>query len=113
MNLTNYEIKVINMLFDSIFTIEKRKEILLQCDSSLYIDFALNGESAEKIYSLFDNAFELEHKIELLLAFYKKYGFAFDNIYELIENRNVIIFNYYDSSWRNKKRNRFNRYCYC
>ena len=113
MELTNYEIKVINMLFDSIFSIEKRIQLLLESDSSLYIDFAINGESAEKVYTLFDNAFELEHKIELIFALYRKYGFDFKDIYELLENRNVLIFNYYDSSWRNKKRNRFNRYCYC
>lgn len=113
MNLTDYEIKVINMLFDSIFTIEKRKQLLLETDSSLYIDFAINGESAEKIYTLFDNAFELEHKIEIIFALYKKHGFDFKNIHELLENRNVLIFNYYDSSWRNKTKNRFNRYCYC
>ena len=102
MDLTNYEIKVINMLFDSIFTIEKKKQLLLESDSSLYIDFAINGESAEKIYTLFDNAFKLEHKIEIILALYKQQGFEFKDIYELIENRNVLIFNYYDSSWRNK-----------
>jgi len=113
MNLTNYEIKVINMLFDSFFPIEKRKELLLESDSSLYIDFALNGENAEKIYSLFDNAFELEHKIEIITQFYKNYGFEFKDIHNLLENRNVLIFNYYDSSWRNKRKNRFNRYCYC
>lgn len=113
MDLTDYEIKVINMLFDSIFTIEKKKQILLETDSNLYIDFSLNGESPEKIYSLFDSAFELKHKIEIIIAFYKKYGFEFKDIHNLLENRNVIIFNYYDSSWRNKKRNRFNRYCYC
>lgn len=110
MDLTDYEIKVINMLFDSIFTIEKKKQILLETDSNLYIDFALNGESPEKIYTLFDSAFELKHKIEIIIAFYKKYGFEFKDIHNLLENRNVIIFNYYDSSWRNKKRNRFNRY---
>ena len=112
MDLTNYEIKVINMLFDSIFTIEKKKQLLLESDSSLYIDFAINGESAEKIYTLFDNAFELKHKIEIILALYKKQGFEFKDIHELLDNRNVLIFNYYDSSWRNKTRNRFNRYCY-
>lgn len=112
MDLTDYEIKVINMLFDSIFTIEKKKQILLETDSNLYIDFAINGESPEKIYTLFDNAFELEQKVEFIMAFYKKYGFKFNNIKDLIEKRNVLIFNYYDSNWRNKKRNRFNRYCY-
>lgn len=112
MNLTKHEIKVINMLFDSIFTIEKRKEILLATDSSLYIDFAINGESPEKIYTLFDSAFKIKHKIKLIIAFYKKHGFKFKNIHELIKNRNVLIFNYYDCSWRNKTQNRFNRYCY-
>ena len=110
MELTNYEIKVINMLFDSIFSIEKRRQLLLESDSSLYIDFAINGESAEKVYTLFDNAFELEHKIEIIFALYKNHGFDFKDIHELLENRNVLIFNYYDSSWRNKKKNRFNRY---
>lgn len=113
MDLTDYETKIINMLFDSIFPIEKKKELLLESDSSLYIDFALNGESSEKIYALFDNAFELEHKIEIIITFYEKYGFEFKDIHTLLENRNVLIFNYYDSKWRNKKRNRFNRYCYC
>lgn len=111
MKLTNYEIKVINMLFDSIFTIEKRKQILLESNSSLYIDFAINGESAEKIYSLFDSAFEIKHKIKIIIALYKKHGFKFKNIHELIKNRNVLIFNYYDSSWRNNTKNRFNKYC--
>ena len=113
MQLSNYEIKVINMLFDSIFTIQKKKEILLKVDSSLYIDFAINGESANKIYELFDNAFELEHKIELIESFYSQNGYNFKNIHELIKNRNVIIFNYYDSSWRNKKKNYYNKYVYC
>lgn len=112
MNLTKYETKIINMLFDSIFTIEKRKEILQESDSSLYIEFALNGESAEKIYNLFEQAFEIEDKIEIIMAFYKAYGFEFKDIQELLQNRNVLIFNYYDSSWRNKTKNRFNRYCY-
>ena len=112
MELTNYEIKVINMLFDSIFSIEKKKQLLLESDSSLYIDFAINGESEEKVYNLFNNAFELEHKVEIIFALYKKYGFEFKDIHELLENRNVLIFNYYDSSWRNKTRNRFNMYCY-
>ena len=96
MDLTRYEIKVINMLFDSIFTIEKKKQLLLESDSSLYIDFAINGESAEKIYTLFDNAFELEHKIEIIFALYRKQGFDFKDIHELLDNRNVLIFNYYD-----------------
>ncbi|WP_305085870.1 hypothetical protein [uncultured Clostridium sp.] len=113
MNLTNYEIKIINMLFNSIFTIEKRKELLLATDTSLYIDFAINGESPERINNLFEQAFEIEHKIELIIAFYKKYGFDFKDIHELLENRNVLIFNYYDCSWRNNTKNRFNRYCYC
>lgn len=113
MDLTSYEIKLINMLFDSMFSIEKRKELLLKCDSSLYLDFALNGDNQERIYEMFDSAFELKHKIEIIIAFYKKYGFEFKDIHNLLENRNVLIFNYYDSSWRNKKRNRFNRYCYC
>lgn len=112
MDLSNYEIKVINMLFDSIFKIEDRKRLLLECDSSLYIDFAINGESNEKIYNLFDNAFELEHKIQVIELLYQRYGFVFKDIHELIENRNVLIFNYYDSSWRNKRKKRFNRYCY-
>lgn len=111
MDLTNYEIKIINMLFDNMFSIEKRKEILLQCDSSLYIQFALNGDNQEMIYTMFDNAFELEHKIDFIMALYNKYGFEFNNIQELIENRNVLIFNHYNSNWRKKKISRFNRYC--
>ena len=101
MDLTNYEIKVINMLFDSIFSIEKKKQLLLESDSSLYIDFAINGESEEKVYNLFNNAFELEHKVEIIFALYKKYGFEFKDIHELLENRNVLIFNYYDSNRKN------------
>ena len=112
MKLTNYEINIIQMLFDSIFTIEEKKQMLLESDFSLYIDFAINGESREKIYTLFDNAFELNHKIKIIFALYKKYGFNFKDIHELLKNRNVLIFNYYDSSWRNKTKNRFNRYCY-
>lgn len=112
MDLTNYEIEIIDMLFNSIFKIEDKKNLLLECDSSLYIDFALNGESAEKINALFNSAFEIKHKIQALELLYKACGFVFNDIHELIENRNVLIFNYYDSSWRNKKRNRFNRYVY-
>lgn len=111
MDLTNYEIEIINMLFDNIFSIEKRKELLLKCDSSLYLEFALNGDNQEIIYEMFNNAFKLEDKIKLIIALYNKYDFAFENIHELIKNRNVLIFNHYNSNWRKKKISRFNRYC--
>jgi len=52
------------MLFDNIFSLEDRKKILLQANANLHIDFALNGASGEKIYKMFDSAFELEHKIQ-------------------------------------------------
>lgn len=104
MDLTEYEIKVINMLFDDMFSIETRKRLLQESDSSLYIDFAINGDNKERIYKMFDSAFELEHKIELIFALYNKYGFNFKDIHELIENRNVLVFNHYDSSWRNKRK---------
>lgn len=111
MDLTENDIKIISMIFNNIFPIEKRKEILLKTDSSLYTYFALNGENPEEIFKMFDSAFELKHKIEIVMAVYKKYGFDFKDIKELLENRDVLIYNYYDSSWRNKKKNRFNRYC--
>ena len=100
----SFSMFIYNFTFFSVNIIKIIK--IIDIKAIKYIDFAINGESAEKIYSLFDNAFELEHKIEIILALYKQQGFEFKDIYELIENRNVLIFNYYDSSWRNKTRNR-------
>ena len=74
---------------------------------------ALNGESGEKIYKLFDSTFELEHKIQAVQLNYLMYNYKFKDIHELIENRDVLIYNYYDSSWRNKHFNRYNKYPYC
>ena len=37
MDLTEYEIKVINMLFDDMFSIETRKRLLQESDSSLLL----------------------------------------------------------------------------
>ena len=113
MNLSQEEVRIINMLFDNIFSLEDRKKLLLQANSESYIDFALNGESGEKIYKMFDSAFELEHKIQAIELNYLTRGYKFKSIHELIENRDVLIYNHYDSSWRNKRANRFNRYSYC
>ena len=113
MDLTNYEIKIINMLFNSFFKTETKKRMLEELDTEMYIDLVLNGASAERVNKLVDSILKLEDKIEIVQLAYKKYGFEFEDIHQLIENRNVLIFNYYDNSWRNKRKNRFNRYCYC
>jgi len=113
MDLSQEELKIINMLFDNIFSLEDRKRLLLQANANLHIDFALNGANSEKIYKMFDSAFKLEHKIQAIELNYLTYGYKFKDIHELIKNRDVLIYNHYDSSWRNKRANRFNRYSYC
>ncbi len=107
MSLTEREINIINMLFDNMFSIEDKKEILSKADSSFSIDFALNDIDNQQVYNIFDNAFKLEHKIECVIALYSAHGFTFKDIHELIANRNVLLFNYYDSNWRNKGKSRF------
>lgn len=112
MNLTKYEIMLVNQIFDNIFTIQKRKELLEKIDSSYILFFTLNGNDSQVIYDTFDEFYSFEDKVDFLMEFYEHYGHKFDNIKNLLENSGVLFFNHYDSSWRKKGIRRFNRRIY-
>lgn len=112
MNLTKYETMLVSQIFDNMFSIQERKNILQEIDSSLSLTFILNGNDSQMIYNMFDEAFSLEDKVNAVMQLYEHYGFKFDNIKILLENSGLIFFNHYDSSWRKKDIRRFNRKCY-
>ena len=107
MSLSNYEIKLVNMIFNNVFPLEKRKEILFKVDKDLYNEYILCRDRENMIFERFDKAFNLKQKIEVVQALYKKYGFEFKDIHELLQNRHCLIYNYYNYNFAfaNKKIN--------
>lgn len=110
--LSREEKRIVNMLFNHLFTMEYKIRILKLLFPSTTTDLAIHRKDTAKINEIFDCLFSFEDKIEGIKLNYEVKGYNFESIEDIIENRELLEENEICTDWKTQRERRKQKPCY-
>jgi hypothetical protein len=110
--LSREEKRIINMLFNHLFSKEYKIKFLKLLFPSTTIDLNKYRNNDIKINEIFDLFFDFEDKIQGIKLQYEVNGYNYNTIEEIIENRAILTENESCPDWKIKRERQKQKYYY-